>query len=269
MLASRQGWAERRVKVVQRGRLEAISVPVAARRSIRGRVGKGTVEQVDRLWPDAQAATPTALRAELDRVANLIRSQPGDPRSGAVIFTQRCRACHALFGTGGRVGPDLTPFRRDDRDPLLLSVVNPSAEIREGYASIQVATRDGRSVAGILIEQDARILVLRTAEGRDVTIHRDEVEEIAPTGTSHLPENLLRDLGEPAIRDLFAYLRGNQPPKEPGAGKRVAFTSNRRATVEPPASRVYDDRIRWINEATAFAIPSLPPTLNPTWLNSC
>ncbi|NJO56811.1 MAG: hypothetical protein HC834_11370 [Rhodospirillales bacterium] len=38
---------------------------------------------------------------------------------------------------GGDIGPDLTSFNRRDENNLLLAIVNPSAEIREGYRELQ------------------------------------------------------------------------------------------------------------------------------------
>jgi hypothetical protein len=57
------------------------------------------------------------------------------------------------------------------------------------------------------------LVVLRSPEGRDVSIRRDEIEEMEASRTSVMPERILAGISDPEIRDLFAYLRGNQPPK--------------------------------------------------------
>ena len=108
-------------------------------------------------------------------------------------------------------GPDLTTYRRDDLEAMLLNIVNPSAEIREGYASQVVATTDGRTLTGILVEQDRNVVVLRGSDGKEMTLARDSIEEIKPSRASLMPEGLLKSLGEQQVRDLFAYLRSTQP----------------------------------------------------------
>ena len=65
-----------------------------------------------------------------------IRAGSGVPKPGKQIFDQQCPRCHTLFGKGGKVGPDLTTYRRDDLETMLLNIVNPSAEIREGYVDV-------------------------------------------------------------------------------------------------------------------------------------
>jgi putative heme-binding domain-containing protein len=96
---------------------------------------------------------------------------------------------------------------------MLLSVVNPSAEIREGYTAFAVAARDGRTLEGVLVDQDPGVVVLRDPQGRDTSIRRDEIEEMVASKTSIMPEGLLKEMNDREVRDLFAYLRGNQPPK--------------------------------------------------------
>jgi putative heme-binding domain-containing protein len=96
---------------------------------------------------------------------------------------------------------------------MLLNIVNPSAEIREGYGSVLVATIDGRALTGVLMDQDLRVIVLRGSDGRDVSIPRDQIEEMKLSLVSLMPEGLLKSLGDKDLRDLFAYLRSSQPPK--------------------------------------------------------
>ena len=96
---------------------------------------------------------------------------------------------------------------------MLLNVVNPSAEIREGFTGLDVTTADGRSLSGVLIDQDPRLVVLRGSDGQDVVIPRDQIEEMAAARKSPMPEGLLNQLSDDQLRDLFAYLRSSQPPK--------------------------------------------------------
>jgi putative heme-binding domain-containing protein len=124
---------------------------------------------------------------------------------------QNCGKCHTLFGEGGQVGPDLTPYQRGDLDRLLLNVVNPSAEIREGFEGYIVETKTGRVVTGFLADQDNRVVVLRGVDGQSLVIPRSEIEDMRRSDRSVMPEETLKDLTEQQVRDLFAYLRSSQP----------------------------------------------------------
>jgi putative heme-binding domain-containing protein len=94
---------------------------------------------------------------------------------------------------------------------MLLAIVNPSAEIREGFENYSVETRDGRSLSGFLVEQDNRTIVLRGLDNQNVTLARAELEELKAAGLSLMPEGLLDSFTEQQTRDLFAYLRSTQP----------------------------------------------------------
>ena len=116
-----------------------------------------------------------------------------------------------MFGAGGRVGPELTTYPRHDGQALLTHVVDPSAEIREGYGTTAVSMSDGRQLSGVMVDSDQRVVVLRASDGSELTLARDEIDEIQPIKMSLMPEGMLKALDDQAIRDLFAYLRSSQP----------------------------------------------------------
>ena len=149
-----------------------------------------------------------------DRIAQLrvvLGEGTGNPYAGEKLFMQKCAACHKLFHKGGIVGPDLTPYQRGNLDTLLMSVVDPSAEIREGFEQVVLVTADGRSLTGFVVDEDAQVLTLRSKSGENVRIPRDEIESRDVVKKSLMPDGLLRDLSDQQLRDFFAYLRISQP----------------------------------------------------------
>ncbi len=128
-----------------------------------------------------------------------------------MIYTESCAKCHILFEEGGRIGPNLTTFKRDDSANILMNIVNPSAEIREGFESYLVLTDEGRTASGFLFDQDNRVVVLRGVDGQNISIPRDQIEEMIPQKKSLMPEGLLKPLTPEQVRNLFAYLRSSQP----------------------------------------------------------
>jgi len=140
----------------------------------------------------------------------------GDPYEGKRLYMQSCGKCHTLHDGGGQIGPSLTSYKRDDVGRLLANIVNPSAEIREGYETHVLVLDDGRVVQGFLVEQDPQVLVLRTAEGTSLAIDRESIEERSVVGRSLMPEGLLAGLSDDDVRNLFAYLRSAQPLADKG-----------------------------------------------------
>ena len=94
---------------------------------------------------------------------------------------------------------------------MLRNVVNPSAEIREGYATRIVAMTDGRVLSGVLVEEDKNVVVLRGGDGKEITLAHDAIDSIRVAPSSIMPEGLLTDMNDQQVRDLFAYLRSTQP----------------------------------------------------------
>ena len=71
------------------------------------------------------------------------------------------RSCHQLFGSGNKIGPDLTTANRGDRALLLANIVDPSAVIRREYMNYIVVTTSGRVLTGLIAEQqNASITIL-------------------------------------------------------------------------------------------------------------
>ena len=135
----------------------------------------------------------------------------GDPYPGKKLYMQSCGKCHTLHAVGGRIGPDLTTYKRDDVRQMLLHIVNPSAEIREGFETQIAFLNDGRVVTGFLVEQDPQTLSLRSPDGQTISLERTEIDELVKSRKSLMPEGQLKDLTEEQLRNLFAYLRSSQP----------------------------------------------------------
>jgi putative heme-binding domain-containing protein len=164
-----------------------------------------------KLFGPIKPATSAELYGQIDRLAAVIRSGSGIPKPGKQIFNQQCTRCHTLFRQGGRVGPDLTTYRRDDLETMLLNIVNPSALVREGYTTLIVSMLDGRVLSGVVVEQDKNVVVLRNSDDKDIVLARADIDAMRPGSSSIMPEGLLKDLSDQQVRDLFAYLRSTQP----------------------------------------------------------
>jgi putative heme-binding domain-containing protein len=211
LLLSRRDWSKEWLAAVDQGAIPPKAIPRHAVRQMLLHSDDAIAKLVRKHWGDLKGATSAEMQKDIDRQLVVVGAGGGDPLPGKKLFTARCGVCHQLHAQGGTVGPDLTPFKRDDAAGLMLHIVNPSAEIREGFESHVVATDGGRILTGIVVEKDNRVLVLRTADGQKVVLPVDEVETQRPAGMSLMPEGLLAGLSDIEVRDLFAYLRSNQP----------------------------------------------------------
>ena len=128
-----------------------------------------------------------------------------DLSQGRVLFQNICGACHTMYGSGGRIGPDLTGSGRSNLDYLLENIVDPSAVVPADYRMSTLTLKDGRVLGGIVAEINERTLTLRTPT-EPFTIERSEIvkQEVSPL--SMMPEGLLQVFQPEQVRDLTAYL---------------------------------------------------------------
>jgi putative heme-binding domain-containing protein len=140
-----------------------------------------------------------------------------DPGRGRVVFNKLCASCHALYGHGGAIGPDLTGSGRDNLDYLLENILDPGAVVNADFKMAVVSMLDGRVLNGLVRSPTDRTITLQS-QNESVVLSRKEIEEIKPSPLSLMPEGQLDPLAPDEVRDLFAYLmRKTQVPLPDGA----------------------------------------------------
>jgi putative heme-binding domain-containing protein len=152
---------------------------------------------------------------EIEKYRKIYRaggSQPGDGSRGRVVFAKICAQCHTLFGTGGKLAPDLTGSNRGDLDYVLQNVVDPNAVIPNEYRGWVIETKDDRTLSAVIKEQNEKSITVATAN-EVVTIPRNEIATMQQSQLSMMPEGLLTPLNDQEVRDLIYYLR--QPGQVP------------------------------------------------------
>jgi putative heme-binding domain-containing protein len=152
----------------------------------------------------------------LPPIGELIRRE-GDAGRGRDVFfragTNSCGGCHRVQGRGQWVGPDLSTIGvKYGRDELIRSLLNPSAAIGYNFRSVVAATADGRVITGLLVEETADRLVLKTANGERIALPTRSIEERQTSDVSLMPEGLAQSLTERELVDLVVYLTTLKQP---------------------------------------------------------
>jgi len=211
LLGSRVKWTQSLMVGLQSGELSLSLVPGDVAERLRTHRDKTISDTAAKLFPKATVESGYDFKKKLAAVETALKRGAGNPYAGEAVFTERCASCHKLFFKGGNIGPDLTIYQRDNLGTMLISIVNPNAEIREGFQFISVETKDGRSLSGFQVDRDNQVTVLRALDGQDVTIAAQDIKQVQPMGRSLMPEGMLEGLTEQQLRDFFAYLRISQP----------------------------------------------------------
>ncbi|MGL5095381.1 MAG: c-type cytochrome, partial [Planctomycetia bacterium] len=125
----------------------------------------------------------------------------------------QCLKCHTVRGQGGQIGPDLSMIgKKDSKENLYESILNPSKAIADQYVSVTVNTADGQTITGLVVGESESTLTLRDANGKDYAIPLKDVDSRKKSLVSLMPENLVAGLTEDELVDLVEYLMTLQTP---------------------------------------------------------
>lgn len=133
--------------------------------------------------------------------------EPGSISAGKELFQNHCASCHRIHGIGQDIGPALGSLAAKANDQIALSVAEPSREVDPRYQVFQAVTTDQQVIVGILLESNDQAVVLKTAQGKEERINREDLEQLNSSGKSLMPEGLLPLLTPQQFRDLLEFLR--------------------------------------------------------------
>ncbi len=174
-----------------------------------GMLGRGDQALVTRLnqlggLTTQSLAYDTTVINELAEAAR----KTGDVAEGRKLFqTIGCVTCHMVNNEGGKIGPDLSALGRGlPIDGVIVEVLWPQVNVKEGFASTSVTTKDGRIIEGFRQAETADEISIRDMlTGEIARIRRDQVQLIR-TGGSVMPEGLTSNLSRPQLASLIRYL---------------------------------------------------------------
>ncbi len=153
------------------------------------------------------ASLPARDRKTTLAAFQIVLTLDGRPERGHAVFLKACATCHRALGEGVEVGPDLATVAGRSADDLLLHILDPNREVAPNYVNYNVATTDGRTISGIIASETATTLTLKRALGTTDVVPRAQIETVASTGLSLMPEGLENGQTPQDLADLIAFLR--------------------------------------------------------------
>ncbi len=186
-------------------RLLAGKVPKELQLELLEAAAKRTEEGVKSRLAKVQASYPanTPLAAYSFALAG------GSAAEGRKVFMEKaeasCIRCHKVNNDGAEVGPNLTGIgKRQNREYLLESIVEPNAKIAAGFETVIVTLHDGSLHAGILKAESDTELTLMQPTGVPEKLVKAQVKS-RERGPSGMPA-LAAVLSKKDLRDLVEYL---------------------------------------------------------------
>lgn len=167
----------------------------------------GLIEQLQKsgkLDGKSWKATPELVQ----KLVGLV-GQSGDASRGELVYRRnelQCLNCHAIGGSGGKVGPDLLSVGASAPvDYLVQSLLDPNSKVKENYHSKIIETIDGKQISGIPIRRDDNSVTLRNEKDEEIEVRIEDIDAESD-GRSLMPDGTVDSLTEAELVDLVAFL---------------------------------------------------------------
>ena len=131
----------------------------------------------------------------------------GDQARGkALVESNACFDCHRIDQRGSRVGPDLSDIgTRRTPDRLEQSLLDPDQEVLFENRYVRFVTKDGATVTGRLLNQDALSVQLMTPKEELKTYMRAGLRDYTIVDTGLMP-SVKGKLTDQQVADIVSYL---------------------------------------------------------------
>ena len=160
-------------------------------------------------WVKSNGDSPESEATEWEHSARRIAEiEGGNWGRGRRVFHSQaaaCFQCHAVGGSGGTIGPDLSNLLHRDYASVHRDLVRPSYSINPDYFGQQVLLEDGRVLTGVLRTEGGQ-LTLGDSTGKVTNLDRRSIESMQPAAVSIMPTGLHEKLTADQLRDLMTYL---------------------------------------------------------------
>ncbi len=157
----------------------------------------------DSVPADYDAAYVSALKKEVETKGDFERGKIAYQKAGT------CMGCHQIDGVGGLVGPDLSEVGAGRSLELLIeSVLWPNRQIREGYMTTQITTKDNQLHVGYKIgTKDGAVSLRDIATPNEKKISKADILKEEEAGSA-MVAGLTAALSRQELADMITYLAG-------------------------------------------------------------
>jgi putative heme-binding domain-containing protein len=130
----------------------------------------------------------------------------GSAAQGEVLFVNRgCALCH---GGADPLGPELgSTIGGTSPADLILSIAFPSRQVAPAWRRTNFRMRDGARFSGLTVHEGNGVVIVQTGATTNIRLAEGAIASRWPGTASPMPSGLIRDLSQPALADLNAFLQ--------------------------------------------------------------
>jgi len=200
-LLSRSAWASALLDAIEAKRITINTLSLQASNQLQASADAKIAARAKSLIVQSSKS-----QSELLKQYRPALTMTGDVSRGRALFKKNCATCHRLENTGVELGPNLRAMKARGADAILTNVLDPNREVNPQYVSYNIATIEGRTHSGIILEEGTTSITLVQAENKKTTLLRQDIDEIRSSGKSLMPEGMEKKLTVKEMADVIAYL---------------------------------------------------------------
>jgi putative membrane-bound dehydrogenase-like protein len=136
-----------------------------------------------------------------------VLSMSANAARGQDVFAKHCATCHRIADVGTDIAPDISDSREKSAEQLLTDVLQPNRAVDANYFSYTAITTDGRVLTGILTTETSTSITMKQAEGKTITLRRDEIDELQSSGVSFMPDGFEKLISKQEMADLISFIK--------------------------------------------------------------
>jgi putative heme-binding domain-containing protein len=125
---------------------------------------------------------------------------------GLKVFEKHCASCHQIANEGAKIGPQLDGIGVRGLDRLLEDVLDPNRNVDQAFRLTTLTLKNAQIRSGLLLREEGKVLVLADAQGKEVRVPKDDVDEKTVSQISPMPANFAEVIAKQDFNDLLAYL---------------------------------------------------------------
>jgi putative heme-binding domain-containing protein len=188
---------------IESKRMKASELDAARTKQLLNHKDAAVRARAKKLLADNLPADRAKVLTEYQAALNL----KGDAKNGREIFKKNCATCHRVAGLGIDVGPDIADTRTKTLSALLNDILVPNAAIDANYVNYVVSTKDGLILTGMMAVETGSSITLKRADGQTDVVLRKDIDEIASTGVSLMPDGFEKYINHQEMADLLGFLK--------------------------------------------------------------
>jgi putative heme-binding domain-containing protein len=202
-LLSRTTWTSTFLDAIESGVVTGSQLDAARQQQLLQNRSSELRERAEKLL----AANRPTDRQEVIKSFAAAKEMPKDETHGRKLFEKHCAVCHKLENVGHSVGADLSALSDRSFESLSVAMLDPNKAVEDKFLEYIGVLQDGRQQRGMLASESTSSITLVGQEAKQFDVLRSEIESLAATGKSLMPEGLEKDISMQDFADLIGFLQ--------------------------------------------------------------